>query len=334
MRQRKIQRYLRHGMLPQLRAFEAVARHGNFTLAAAELHIAQPTVSVQIKKLTETVGLPLLEQVGKRVYPTAAGAALSVACEQILGALALLDNTLCDLRDLRSGTLKIAAGTTEKYIVPRLLAEFVRRYPGVAASVQVLPCESLLERFVEDADDLYLLTHPPQRDGIVVQPILPNPFVVFARSDHPLASVKRVPFSRFAQEPLIVREPGSSTRAVAKRLFAERGLDLRARMELGSNEAIKEAILGGLGIAILARYSIGFDLDPQELAVLDIEGFPIELYWHFVYPAGKHLSPAARAFVEMVKREAKSLLAVAPLSSATPASIAALLPERAIGRVR
>ena len=175
MRQSKIQRYLRHGMLPQLRVFEAVARHGNFTRAAEELHIAQPTVSLQIKKLTETVGLPLLEHIGKRVHPTAAGGALNAACEEILRAIARLEDTLSDLRGLRSGTLKIATSTTEKYIVSRLLAEFVQRHPDIEVSVQVLPCEALFARLAEDADDLYLLTHPPERDGIVVSRFCPTP---------------------------------------------------------------------------------------------------------------------------------------------------------------
>jgi DNA-binding transcriptional LysR family regulator len=310
MQQNRIHRYMRHGMLPQLRVFQAVSRHGNFTRAAEELHIAQPTVSSHIKKLTETVGLPLLEHVGMRVHPTATGAALNAACEEILAVLARFEDTLSDLRELRSGTLRIAVGTTEKYIVPRLLAEFARRHPGIEASLQVLPCEPLLARLLADADDLYFLTHPPEHAGIVAQPVLPNPFVVLARSDHPLARVKSIPFSRFAQEPILVRESGSSTRAVTRRVFAQRSFEPRVRMELGSNEAIKEAILAGMGVAILARYSIGLNLDPQEMAELDVEGFPIELCWHVVYPASKHLSPLAQAFADMVKREAKSLLAV------------------------
>ena len=332
MRQGRIHRYLRHGILPQLRVFEAVARHGNFTRAGEELHIAQPTVSSHIKKLTETVGLPLLEHVGRRVYPTTTGAALSVACEEILAALARFENTLSDLRELRSGMLRIAAGTTGMYILPRLLAEFARRHPGTEASLQVFPCEALLARLLEDADDLYFLTHPPEHEGIVVQPILPNPFVVLARSDHPLASAKAIPLSRFAQEPLLIREPGSSTRAMTKRVFAQRGLEPRVRMELGSNEAIKEAILAGMGVAILARYSIGLRFNTDELTELDVEGFPIELSWHVAYPAGKHLSPLAQAFVDMVKREAKSLVAATPPSFAAQADIAAPRPARRNGR--
>jgi LysR family transcriptional regulator, low CO2-responsive transcriptional regulator len=308
MRQRKIQRYFRHGVLPQLRVFEAVARHGNFTRAAAELHLAQPTVSLHIKKLTETVGLPLLERRGNRVCPTEIGAALGTVYADLFGAFARFEDRLCELSERRGGTLKITAGTNEKYIVPRLLAEFVQRSAGIEVSLQVLPRQGVLARLANDADDLYVLTDPPQSEALVARPVLPNPFIVLARRDHPLAGAKSIPFSRFAQEPLLVREPGSSTRAVVDRIFAERGLEPRVRMELGSNEAIKEAILAGMGMAVLARYSLGLRLDQRELTVLDVEGFPIELNWHFVYLAGKRLSPVARAFVEMVRHEAKSLL--------------------------
>jgi len=160
MRQSKIQRYLKAGMLPQLRVLEAVARHGSFTRAAGELHMAQPTASLHIKKLTETVGLPLVEQ-------------------------ARLDETLSDLRELRSGSLRIAASTSEEYVVPRLLAEFVRRHRGIEASIQVLPCAAVLARLAEDMDDLYVCTHPPASGEIVAERMFPNPILVYARRDHP-----------------------------------------------------------------------------------------------------------------------------------------------------
>lgn len=304
MRQSRIRRYLKAGMLPQLRVLEAVARHGSFTRAADELHMAQPTASLHIKKLTETVGLPLLEHVGKRVVPTAAGRALGATCTEIMGALARLDETLSDLRELRSGSLRIAASTNEEYVVPRLLAEFVRRHRGIEASIQVLPCAAVLARLAEDLDDLYVCTHPPESRDLVAERVSPNPILVCARSDHPLAGLKTVPFTRFAEEPLLVPEPASGTRTVVERLFAERGLRPRVRMELGSNEAIREAILSGIGVAVLARYAVGLDANPRELVVLDVEGFPVERYWHFVYPAAKHLSPAARAFIAAAKGEA------------------------------
>jgi DNA-binding transcriptional LysR family regulator len=153
MRQSRIRRYLKAGMLPQLRVLEAVARHGSFTRAADELHMAQPTASLHIKKLTETVGLPLLEHVGKRVVPTAAGRALGATCTEIMGALARLDETLSDLRELRSGPDR--REHEREHVVPRLLAELCapprasKRRSSVARRGVALP----------GTDDLYVCTH-------------------------------------------------------------------------------------------------------------------------------------------------------------------------------
>ena len=307
MQQTKLRRYLRHGMLPQLLVLEAVVQRGSFTRAAEELHMAQPTVSLHIKKLTQTIGMPLLERVGKRIHPTAAGRALCAACEEILSSLAHFDDTLSDLRALNSGSLRIAVGSSEKYIVLPLIAEFARRYPAIDTSVQVLTRDAALARLVENGDDVCVVTEPPRSAELLTLPIYPNPFLVFARSDLSLAEEKSIPFARFAQEPLLMREQGSAARVVAERVFETRRTVPRARMELGSNEAIMEAMLSGLGVAILARFSMGFQT-PRELAVLDVEGFPVESHACLVYPRGKHLSPAAQAFCQMVRVETKGLL--------------------------
>ena len=306
MQRGTLRRYLRHGMLPQLRVLEAVARHGSFTRAAEELHMAQPTVSLHIKKLTQTIGAPLLKHVGKRMHPTAVGRALCATCEEILNCFARFDDTLSDLRELNSGTLRIAVGSSEKYIVLPLIAEFARRYPAIDASVQVLARDAALARLADD-DDVCVVSEPPRSAGLVTLPIYPNPFLVFARSDRSLTNETPIPFARFAQEPLLVREQGSAARAVAERIFETRGAAPRVRMELGSNEAVKEAMLSGLGVAILARFSMGLDM-PRELAPLDVEGFPVEAHACLVYPKGKHLSPAALAFCQMVNVETKGLL--------------------------
>lgn len=308
MPQVKIRRYLKHGMLPQLRVFEAVTRHGSFTRAAEELYMAQPTVSVQIRKLTETVGMPLLEQVGKRVHATAAGLELYTACQDIFDTLSGIEDTLSNIRGLKAGTLRITASTTAKYLAPHLLAEFVKLHPGIEASLRVSCRQAVLERLAANEDDLYIVANPPDDEDIVVQRILPAPVIALARSNHRLAGERAIPFARFAQEPFLTREQGSGTRMIAERIFAAHGIEPRVRMELGSNEAIKETILAGLGVAILYRHSIGFSIDPEQLAVLDVEGFPLEAYWHFAYPVGKQLSPAAQTFMEFVRKEAQRVM--------------------------
>lgn len=308
MPQSKIRRYLKHGTLPQLSVFESVARHGSFTRAAEELYMAQPTVSVQMRKLTETVGLPLFEQIGKKIYLTDAGRELQAVCRDMFQTLGRAEDTFGNLRGLKAGRLRLAVSTTGKYFAPRLLAEFVKHNPGIEVSLQIHHRETLIDRFAANEDDLYIFANPPTDQEIVTQTILPNPMVVYARADHPLAGHRKIPFKRLAEEPFLIREPGSGTRMVAQAAFESRGLEPAVRMELSTNEAIKQAILAGLGISILSRYTLGLDTEQKELCTLDVEGFPIQLNWQFVYPVGKQLPVTAQAFMEFVRKEAKQLV--------------------------
>jgi DNA-binding transcriptional LysR family regulator len=311
MHQGRIRRYLKHGTLTQLRVFEAVARHGSFTRAAEELYLAQPTVSVQIRKLTETVGLPLLEQVGRRVHTTGAGRELYTACQDIFKALDGVENALSDIRGLKAGSLRVATSTSGKYLVPRLLAEFMKLHPGIDITLHVGHRKAVLERLAQNADDLYVLSNPPEDDDLVVQRILSNPLVAVARADHPLARERGISLERLAREPLLMREPGSGTRMIAERLFAGRGLQTPPGMELGSNEAIRESMLAGYGVSFLYRYSLGLGPDFGQLAVLDVEGFPVESHWHLAYPIGKQLSYVAETFMAFTRSEASRIMSEA-----------------------
>ncbi|MGP1677298.1 MAG: LysR substrate-binding domain-containing protein [Burkholderiales bacterium] len=307
MPQSNIHRYLRHGTLPQLCMFEASARLGSFTRAAQELHMAQPTASVQIKKLTETVGLPLFEQIGKRIYLTEAGSRLQASCKEVFRTLSDLEDTLAGMRGLDSGRLRLAVSTAAKYFAPRMLAEFVRRHPAIEVSLQIHNRQALIDRLAANQDDLYIFADPPGSEEVVTQAILPNPMVVFARADHPLAQEKKISFARLAQEPFLMREPGSGTRLAAEAVFDRHQLKPRVNMELSSNEAIKQAILTGFGVSILSRYSFGLDTEQAQLTCLDVEGFPLERHWHFVYPIGKQLSAIAQGFMDLVRIEGRRL---------------------------
>ena len=303
-----VRRFLRHGMLPQLAVFEAVARLGSFTRAAEELHLAQPTVSTQIKKLSDTLGLPLFEQIGKKVHLTPAGAALQAGCRELFSAFGRIEESLASLRGLEGGRLRLAVSTTGKYFAPRLLAAFVGLHPKIEVSLQIHNRQGLIDRLARNEDDLYIFANPPTEQEVVCQPILPNPMVMFARADHPLARQKRVPGAVLAAEPYLMREPGSGTRLVTYEFFDRAGIEPRVRMELSTNEAIKQAILAGLGVSILSRYTLGLDTEQSQLAILDVEGLPIERQWQFVYPVGKQIAPAARAFMDFVRAEAKHLV--------------------------
>ncbi len=307
MAQPDIRRYLKHGTLPQLRAFEASARLGCFTRAAEELHMAQATISVQIKKLSETAGLALFEQVGKRIHLTEAGQHLYAGCSEVFRALSDMEQALAEMRGVASGRLRLAVPSGARHFASRLLSAFAQQNPGVQPSLQVHNRVGLLERLGKSEDDLYMFVELPDDRQVVAQAIVANPLVVLACRDHPLAGEKAIPFARLAGEPLLMREPGAGRRMIILRLFARHGLAPKIRMELTSDEAIREAILAGLGVSILPRYAVGLDPVLTNLVCLDVEGFPLEGYWYFVYPVGKRLSAAARAFMDFARVEAKSL---------------------------
>jgi DNA-binding transcriptional LysR family regulator len=308
MPQPDIHRYFRHGMLPQLHLFEATARLGSFTRAAQELHMAQPTASVQMKKLSETVGVPLFEQVGKRLYLTEAGRKLHESCLELIRTFEELEASLAAMRALEAGRLQIGVSTTGMCFAPRLLGAFVGLHPGIETSIQAYNRQRLVERLSNNEDDLYLFADAPELEDVVAQRLLPNPLVVLARDDHPLARERGVSFARVAEEPFLMREEGSGARRMAMRLFRERGLTPRIRMELGTNEAIKEAILSGLGIAIMSRYTFGLDPESSRYLCLDVDGFPLENHWYLAYPQGKQLSTIARAFLDFARIEARTLV--------------------------
>ncbi len=293
--------------LRQLQVFEAVARLLSYTRAAQELHLTQPTVSMQLKKLESDVGLPLTEQVGKRISLTDAGSALNSAARDILETLGRFEMQIDDQKGLRTGQLRIAVVTTANYFAPRLLGRFCSTWPGIKVALEVTNREHILERMANNRDDLYLIGKPPASSELEFQPYLMNPMVVVAPAGHRLAGRKALSIAEIADEFFILREQGSGTRIALEQKFAEAGHALKVRMELGSNESIKQGITGGLGIAVLSLHTLTAG-DMKELTVLDVQGFPIPWQWYVGYPRGKRLSVVAKTFIEFMYREGPALL--------------------------
>ncbi|MGC9237368.1 MAG: LysR substrate-binding domain-containing protein [Thiomonas sp.] len=308
-----------HVTLRQLRTFEAVARLRSFSRAADEQHVTQPTVSKQIRLLQEAVGLPLIEQIGKRLYLTQAGEALYATCGGWLETWGRFEQTIADLKGIKQGRLRIATVTTTKYFMPRLLGPFCNAYPGIDIALEVVNRDRVLERLARNQDDLYVMGVPPDDLDIVREPFLENTLVVLAAADHPLAQRRGITLEEVAREPFILRERGSGTRLTVERVFRERGLSLSVRMELGSNEAIKQAVAGGLGLGILSLSTLHADPRLDEVAVLDVEGFPIRRHWYVVWPRDKELSVVAQAFLDFLRGHVDLLAHREPVAPAVQA---------------
>jgi len=298
---------VKNATLHQLKVFEAVARHSSFTRAAEELFLTQPTVSMQVKQLSKAVGMPLFEQVGKRLYLTEAGKRLYATCQDVFERLSQFEISIADLKGLKQGSLRLSVVTTAKYVIPRLLGPFCQRYPGIDVSLTVTNHEYLLDNLGENRDDLYILSQPPDDMDVSIHPFLENPLVVIAWRNHPLVNEKQIPLKRIAEEPFIMREPGSGTRHAVQQLFDDHGLDLQVKLDLGSNEAIKQAIAGGLGISVLSVHTLALEGTNSQLAVLDVESFPIQRYWYVIYPSGKQLSLIAQTFFDYLLTEGKEV---------------------------
>ncbi|PSN17212.1 LysR family transcriptional regulator [filamentous cyanobacterium CCP5] len=296
-----------HATLHQLKVFEATARHGSFTRAAEELYLTQPTVSIQVKQLTKAVGLPLFEQIGKRLYLTQAGQRLLDTCQQIFEGLDQFEMSVADLKGMKQGQLRLAVITTAKYFVPRLLGPFCQRYPGIDISLKVTNHQHIQERMANNEDDLYVISSPPDQPDLKTHPFLENPLVVIGPKDHPLVDKTNIPIQALNGEPFIMREPGSGTRQVVQERFAKNKVDVKVRLELGSNEAIKHAIAGGLGISVLSLHTIISEGTKGEFAILDVEGFPIPRHWYVAHLAGKQLSVVAETFLQYLLEESHDM---------------------------
>jgi len=294
---------MKNATLHQLRVFVVAAKHLSFTKAAEELFLTQPTVSMQMKQLTKAVGLPLFEQIGKRLYLTQAGEILYESCQRIFTELGEFESAIANMKGLKQGQLNLSAVSTTKYFLPRIIGPFCQQYPGVELSLRFTNHERILQYLTDNEDDFYILSQLPATVDVTAHRILENPLVAIAPSDHPLAKETNIPFARLAEEPFIMREPGSGTRQALEELFYKHQRDLKVRLELGSNEAIKQAILGGLGISVLSQHTLTLEKDTGLFAILDVEDLPIQRNWYAIYPAGKQPSVVARTFLEYLEAD-------------------------------
>jgi DNA-binding transcriptional LysR family regulator len=289
-----------HITLRHLSIFEAVAKHGSISRAASELHLTQPAVSMQMKQLEEQIGLPLVDQIGRRMCLTEAGQALRVHANDIAAGMVELSASMAQFQGLERGLLRLTVLSTANYFLPALIARFSARHPGVRVSLQVANREFVLSALADGITDLAIIGQPPHNVDIEAQHFKDNPLVVIAAPRHPLVGQKQVSLQRLAQETLVVRESGSGTRATVERHFTSHGLTIRTGCELGDNEGIKQAVRAGLGLAVVPAQTIELELQTGRLAVLSVEGFPIVRQWFVAHRTQKRLSAAASTFRNML----------------------------------
>jgi DNA-binding transcriptional LysR family regulator len=297
-----------HITIRQLAVLEAVARNLSFTKAADELHLTQPAVSMQIKQIEESIGLPLFEQVGKKVFLTEAGQEMYNYSRSIQQQLAEAEAIIEDLKGIKRGTLTIAVASTANYFAPKILAAFKENYQNVTFSLDVTNRKGLLEHLDNNDTDLVIMGRPPANMEVEAESFMDNPLVAIAPPDHPLAGKHAIPIVTLSKETFIIREQGSGTRNAIEQFFAEHGFEVTTSLSMSSNEAIKQAVQAGLGLGILSMHTLELELELKRLAILDVESFPILRNWYIVHRKGKRLSPVAHAFKDFVLKYAIEIL--------------------------
>jgi DNA-binding transcriptional LysR family regulator len=281
----------------QLQIFAAVAEMGSVTRAAQLLHLTQPAVSQQLRQLSERIGEPVFDSFGRGITLNATGQRLLATWAAIEEQWRQFEESLTATRALEQGLLRIGVVSTAKYFIPRVLGEFWQHYPGIEVRLEVANRDQIVERIKANADDLYVMTLPPAAMDLVCEPFLDNPLVVIAPRGHALAGREALSWHDLAQERFILREPGSGTRHAIAQAMQEAGSTLNVRMELGSNEAIKEAVAGGLGLSIVSRHTLQRSLDTEsDVVILPVQGFPILSQWQLVYLRKRPLPHSAVAF--------------------------------------
>lgn len=297
---------IHHWTLQQLRLFESVARHRSYTRAAEELNLSQPAVYIQVKRLEESIGLPLIEQAGKKLLITRAGDRVYDAVVEVLSRLSSLHMSLDEMKGKVGGPLKIGAVTSAKFFLPHILGRFLRIYPDVQPQLTVTNRLRISDRLAENQDDFVILGQQiPEALDLTVYPFMDNPLVLAAHPEHPMRDRKCIPSSELTAERFLVREAGSGTRSVAEELFYKEGLTLKPYMELGSGEAIKQAIMAGLGVSVIPLASLSLELRYGQIVILDVENFPLHRTWHAAHLKGKQLGLTAKVFLDFLIEEGK-----------------------------
>ena len=288
--------------LRQLRTFKTVADLNSFSLAAHQLRLSQPSVSYQVKELEEAIGMPLLDRLGKKVQLTEAGSVLYSYTRRALDVLDEASLALEEMHGIKRGSLRVGASTTVGiYLLPAALGAFKKLHPGLVISLEIGTRARVQEQVLLNELDLAVVGPALKDPDLATVPFISDELVVVAPAGHKLAGRRDLALKDLQDQPFVMREAASGSRAELEKAARKAGAKLNVAMELGSNGAIKHAVESGLGLAVISRYACALELSGGRLVELKVRGFPIRRDWHIVHLRRRRLPSSVLAFIEFLK---------------------------------
>lgn len=294
--------------LKQLRTIAAVYRLGRISSASRQLGLTQPAVSLQLRDAEQVAGTPLFDRTAGGMRPTAAGQAVVDAALAIEDRLRILADEVRAIAGGKKGQLRLGVVSTAKYFAPSILAAFKRDQPNIEMTLHVGNRAEIVASLRDHMVDLALMGRPPREVAVRATMFGPHPFVLIASPDHPLAGRRHIRKEELARESFLVRETGSGTRMALDMYLSELPGREAPGVEMGSNETIKQAVMAGLGIALISAHTVALEVEQNRLALLEVEGMPIRRQWFSVSRADSNLTPVMREFEAFLLERAADFL--------------------------
>ncbi len=293
--------------LHQLQVFLTVAQKESITKAADEMHLSQPAVSIQLKNFQDQFEIPLTEVIGRKLYITDFGKEIALTAQNILNEVAAIQHKTMAFKGQLTGRLKLSVVSTGKYVMPFFLSDFLQKHTSVELIMDVTNKSKVIECLEKNEIDFALVSVLPEQIKIDKVALMQNKLFLVTNADmrvNKKANDKNI----FRSIPLIYRENGSGTRVVMERYIHQNKLPVQKKMELTTNEAVKQAVIAGLGCSIMPLIGIKNELQNKDLQIIPVRGFPIQSTWNLIWLKDKHFSPVAAAYLDYIKKEKLAII--------------------------
>lgn len=296
-----------HYTLHQLQIFLKISEKLSITKAAEELHLTQPAVSIQLKKFQEQFPYPLTEVIGRKIYITDFGKEIVEVGKEIINHVNLIDHKIASYKGKLTGKLKISIVSTAKYIMPYLLANFINKNPEIELVLDVTNKSKVVRSLEKNEVDFSMVSILPDKLQIKTVQLMENELYLVGNTAT-IFKKKKYDKSILSELPIIYREEGSGTRLTMEKYINKYNISIDKKMELTSNEAVKHAVLAGLGYSIMPLIGIRNEINDNKLQIIPVEGFPIKSNWNIIWLKDKKLSPVANAFLDYIAEEKERFL--------------------------